>query len=238
MINKLRAAWLWTIGGTGFGLVMVFMLICTYIFKPERYDPWIKKLARFLFRLLGIRVTVSGLDRFDHNETYLFMANHVNIFDVPLLQGYIPQLIRGVEAERQFKWPIYGWAVRRAGNIPINRKDVQKAIPSANEAAKRLQEGRSIAIMPEGHRTRTGRLGSFKKLPFHLARQGGRPIVPMGLSGLYKIKKRGNWVIVPGPVHVAFGDPIPPDVIRELPVEELRIRVREAISSLVQEENE
>ena len=235
MMVRLRAVIIWIIGGPFFFLAIVSVLICTYLFKAETYDPWIKRMARILFRLIGIRVTVVGLDRFDHKATCLFMGNHVNIFDVPLIQGYVPQLVRGVEAERQFKWPIYGWAVKRAGNIPINRKDVRKAIPSASEASRRLKAGMSMVILPEGHRTRTGTMGPFKKLPFHLAKQGGQPIVPIGLSGLYQIKRKGDWVIRPGEVRMVFGEPINPETIQRLSVEELRELVREKIELLITE---
>jgi len=235
MIDRIRAALMWLIGGPFFFLAIVFVLICSYLFKAETYDPWVKRLARTLFRIIGIRVTVIGLDRFDHDATCLFMGNHVNIFDVPLIQGFVPQLVRGVEAERQFKWPIYGWAVRRAGNIPINRKDVQKAIPSANEAVRRLKKGLSMVILPEGHRTRTGEMGPFKKLPFHLAKQSGCPIVPFGFSGLYRIKKRKDWIMRPGRVRLEFGEPIDVETIQQLSVEELRELTRTTIQGLITE---
>ncbi len=234
-MTVIRSILIWLAGGTVFVFAVLFFLICTFLFKPETYDPWLKVIARFLFRVMGIRVTVSGQEHIDPEQTHLYMGNHVSLLDVPLLQGYIPQMMRGVEAERQFKWPIYGWFVRRAGNIPINRTDVSKAIPSAKAAAQRLRDGLSMVILPEGHRTRDGKLRPFKKLPFHLAKDGGQPIIPVGLSGLYRVKPRDRWTFIPGPVHIAFGKPIDTETIDSLDVEALRNLVRERILELIRE---
>ena len=232
-MRRVRAVFLWFLGLLWIFPVLIFRILASYVVPAERYDPIIKKLARGLLFIMGIRLTVEGLENVDPNQTYLYMANHISLLDVPLFQAVIPQLVRGVEAEEQFNWPIFGWAIRRAGNIPINRKDVHAAIPSINEAAKRLREGLSMIILPEGGRTLTGKMKPFKKLPFHLAKEGGVPIVPIGVSGLYPILKKGEWIIQPGMVTVRFGEPISPDIIRELPISELRDRVRKEIERLI-----
>lgn len=232
-MRQIRSAILWFVGGTWLLFALLFMIACSYVFKPETYDPWIKTLARMLFRILGIPLTIKGQEHVSRDKTYLFMGNHVSMFDVPLFQAAIPQLARGIEAEEQFKWPIFGWAIRRAGNIPINRQNVHAAIPSANEAAKRLRQGLSMIIMPEGGRTLTGKMKPFKKLPFHLAKEGGVDLIPVGLSGLFSVKRKGRWLITPGPVQVKFGEPIPFSVIEEMSVEDLRDLVRDRIEELI-----
>ena len=77
-------------------------------------------------------------------------------FDIPLLGGYIPGCARGVEASRQHAWPLYGWAMRRLGNIPIDRKNVFSSLNSISQTAEVLTEGKSMIILPERHRTVDG----------------------------------------------------------------------------------
>ncbi|MCK4890717.1 MAG: 1-acyl-sn-glycerol-3-phosphate acyltransferase [Candidatus Aminicenantes bacterium] len=199
----------------------------------EKYDPWIKSLMRFMLRVIGIKVKVMGVENINPNKTYLFMANHISLFDIPLLSGYVPQLVRGIEADRQFKWPLYGFAIKRLGNIPINRKNVHSAIKSVGNAIQRLKEKRSIIVLPEGHRTLDGNLNPFKKLPFHLAKRSDSAIIPMGLSGLFSLKRKGSWIIMPGPVQINFGKPIPVEIIRSKSVEELRDYTKNVISGLI-----
>jgi 1-acyl-sn-glycerol-3-phosphate acyltransferase len=96
-----------------------------------------------------------------------------------------------------------------------------------------LKKGKSIIILPEGHRTLDGNLGPFKKLPFHLAKQAGVPIIPIGLSGLFELKHKGSWLIRPRPIAIKFGQHIPPEKIDTLSTEELRDFVREKIQDLI-----
>ncbi len=232
-MRQICSVFIWFVGLIWLIPVLIFLIIASYLISAKYYDPIIKKLARVLLFIMGVRLTVKSRENVDPAETYLYMANHISMLDVPLFQAVIPQLVRGIEAEEQFKWPIFGWAIRRAGNIPINRQNVHAAIPSAKEAAKRLQEGLSMIILPEGGRTLTGKMKPFKKLPFHLAKEGGVPIVPIGVSGLFRILKKGDWIITPGPVRVRFGKPIEPEIIEALSVPELRDHVRWKIEELI-----
>jgi len=172
----------WVVGGSYFILLCFLIIFVSFFLKPERFDAWIKKSFQILFKILFIRVRSEGCENVESGKTYLFMANHVSLFDIPLLEACIPGYVRGVEALRQFKWPVYGWVVRRMGNIPIDRKNIHASIRSMKATEKVIKGGKSIVVLPEGHRTLDGKLRPFKKLPFHLAKQAGVPIIPIGLS--------------------------------------------------------
>jgi len=212
---------------------LFFTLACTYIFPERVYNPWIKKLMRFLFILAGSRVKVEGLENLEPNKTYLFMANHVSLYDVPLLGGFIPGLARGVEANRQHGWPLYGKVMRRLGNIPIERESTHGSVSSFKKTLHELNNGRSMIILPEGHRTLNGKMKPFKRLPFYLAKQIDKGIVPVGLSGLYKLNPKGSWIIRPTTIKIRFGEVISKEKIDELSSDELRDCVKNEIVKLV-----
>ena len=226
--------YLWTVGGIAFGALLVIGIIWSYLVPPEVYDPWVKKWLRFVFKVLHTKVKVEGTEKIEPNKPYLFMANHVSIFDIPLLGGYIPTFVRGVQADNQFKWFLYGWAIRRYGNIPIARENVHRSITSIRKAEQYLRSGKSIAILPEGHRTLDGKLRPFKKLPFFLAKQAAVDVVPIGLSGLYNMKRKGTWHIRPTTVTIRFGSIIPAERVESLSVNELRDLTRREIQSLIE----
>jgi 1-acyl-sn-glycerol-3-phosphate acyltransferase len=102
-------------------------------------------------------------------------------------------------------------------------------IYNATAANKRTKK-----ILPEGHRTLDGNLGDSKRLPFHLAKQAGVPIISIGISGLYQLKRKGSWFIRPRPVSIKFGEPVDRDTIQALSVEELRFHIRSKIQDLVE----
>jgi 1-acyl-sn-glycerol-3-phosphate acyltransferase len=233
-MKHLISAYSWFAGGLYFILLLFLCIFLSFFIPQKTLDPFIKKSLRFLFKILFIRVHTEGAENIDKNKTYLFMSNHESLFDIPLLEGYVPTFVRGVEALRQFKWPVYGWAIRRVGNIPIDRKNIHASITSMKITEKILKKGKSIIILPEGHRTLDGNLGPFKKLPFHLAKQAGVPVIPIGLSGLFQLKNKGSWLIRPRPVTIKFGQPISPEKVLSLSTEELRDYIREKIQDLIE----
>ncbi len=232
-MDAVVSLFMWMAGLHWLFLVCVTFLIASLFVPARNFDPLLKAMIRGLFKLLFIPVRVEGAAKIDPRKTYLYMANHVSLFDAPLLGGFIPGMVRGVEAKQHFGWPLYGLFLRRAGNIPIDQRDVFKAIRSLKKAAQRLSEGLSFIILPEGHRTLDGNLQPFKRLPFRMAQQAAIDIVPVGLSGLYELMRRGSWEIRRAPVKIKFGNPIPADVVRSLTPDALRDLVRARIIELI-----
>jgi 1-acyl-sn-glycerol-3-phosphate acyltransferase len=233
-MKYILSIYFWTVGGLVFGLILIFAIIISYIVPPETYDPWLKKMLHFVFKIFLTKVEVEGEELVEQGKPYLFMANHVSIFDVVLLAGYIPAFVRAVEADRQHKWPLYGWAVKRYGNIAIARDNPHRSIKSLGRAEKYLKSGKSIVILPEGHRTLDGNLRAFKKLPFLMAKQAGVDIVPVGLSGLFTMKRKGSWLIQPTTLKIKFGPILPADTVKSLSVVELRDITRDRIKGLIE----
>jgi len=148
--------------------------------------------------------------------------------------GYIPNYARGVEAAEHFSWPLIGWFVRSIGNIPIERASIHGSWSSLEKAAAQIRGGKSIIIMPEGTRTLTGRLSTFKKLPFRLAQIAGVDVVPIGLSGLFRFKPRRGWLVHPGPIKIRIGAPIAYHEFKDMELQELSDLVRTRIESLIE----
>jgi len=188
---------------------------------------------RFLFFIIGTRVEIEGQHNVTAGTTYLFMANHVSLFDPPLLEGFIPGTVRGMEAHVHHDWPLYGWVMKRLGNIPVDRESIHKSIGSFRKVQNLLVSGRSMIVLPEGHRTLDGQIRPFKKLPFAMAKQTNHGIIPIGLSGLYNLKRKGSWIIRPSKIKISFGPEITKDQIESLSVLQLRDYVQNEIVKLV-----
>ena len=233
-MKYLVSFYLWIVASIYFGLFLIFALCVSYVFTPQIYDPWLKKILQFFFKILHIPVTVTGAEKLRPQTTYLFMANHVSLFDIPLLGGFVPGLLRGVEARRQHRWPLYGWVMGRLGNIPIERENIHQSITAIRTTETRLNGGLSIIILPEGHRTLNGQLKPFKKLPFFLAKKIESELVPIGLSGLFTLKRKGSWLIQPTPLKLNIGDIISREQIDTMSVIDLRDYVKAKIKALIE----
>jgi 1-acyl-sn-glycerol-3-phosphate acyltransferase len=214
-------------------IILVLVLVQSLAGNQKLFDPVIKFLCRIIPAVFFIKVKPVGLGSIDSNKAQIFMANHVNIFDVFVLYGYIPNFIRGVELEDHFSWPIWGSITRRMGNIPISHKNVESALKSLNIAESVISQGTSIGILPEGHRTRDGKLQQFMRGPFRLAINSGVDVVPIVMKGLWERKSVKSLFVRPGTVELIFGESIPSELLEKMSDKELRDRVKDLLQSML-----
>lgn len=197
-------------------LICVLAMLAAPFIGPRRAFFGITKFwALQIFTLAGIRWSVRGWEHLpadirEERQPVVFMSNHESHFDPPFLLSAIP--IPAVYlAKKEVRWmPFVGWAVWAAGMIFVDRSNRERAIRSLKEAALRVRGGKSVVIFPEGTRTRTGKLGAFKKGGFHLAQEAEVPIVPLATVGGYQVLPPGHVLARPGRFQVAFGQPVSP----------------------------
>ena len=207
---------------------MLFLIVAVglILFNAKTIFPMIRILARNQLRLMGLRLKVVGQEYFQMGRTYLMMGNHESLFDVFAVPAALPTHAVGLEAAYHFKIPLWGYLIRKWGNIPIYRNDLPRAIKSLQKAGNVLGTGTAVILLPEGHRTLTGQIGEFKKGPFHLVKASKVDILLFILNGLYEFNHKNSWRLNPGTAHVVFGAPIPYRTIEHLTVEEIRDKVR------------
>lgn len=202
-MNALFSIYAWTV----WILHLVFLgpLALLSLVVSRRLGFWVTKLASAsALGCVGIRVRVTGRDRVDWTLPHVFMGNHQNLLDPFALVIAMPHHMVGIEKRENLRIPIYGTLIRLWGNIPIDRGNPQAARQSIALAAERLRQGTSIAILPEGTRTKDGRIGPFKKGGFHLALDAGASIVPFTFKGAFEVFRTGGWKVRPGVIEVLF----------------------------------
>lgn len=167
-------------------------------------------LARLGRAVLGIRMEVSGLDRFDPRTPYVFMPNHASFLDGPLVMTAIPGATRVILKKSILRVPVLGQAMRFVGFVPVDRKGAEGGKRSIARAAALMRErGYSFLIFPEGTRSLDGRLQPFRRGGFFLALAGGAPIVPVTVRGTFDLMPKGRWFSRRGRVRVIFHGPVP-----------------------------
>ncbi len=156
----------------------------------------------------GVRLAVFGTAGLAPGASYVYLANHQSLFDIPALLRAIPGRFRFVAKQSLFRIPVFGWALAAAGFVSVDRGDRTAARQSFAAAEQWLRDGESILVFPEGTRSTTGTLLPFKRGGFLLALRTGLPIVPVGIRGTLAVQPRGRRSIQPGVVEVRFGVPI------------------------------
>jgi 1-acyl-sn-glycerol-3-phosphate acyltransferase len=180
-------------------------------------------------RIAGVRATIEGREKLDRSRSYIFMCNHVSNLDAPFVVPALPGRTSILVKKELFRVPIFGWAMRMASLVPVDRSDRESAIASIGRAAEVMKAGLHMTIYPEGTRSVDGRLLPFKKGPFHLAMDSGVPIAPITVVGTQNMMPKGGIRIYPGTARVIFHEPI--DSSRFQDRDELMEAVRASIAS-------
>lgn len=215
------------VGTIFFGFLTIFVSFMT---RSGTLPHLVARMwGRSIISASRVKVKVIGLDNIDPNKPYVYMPNHVSNFDIPVILGYLPVQFRWLAKSELFKIPLFGFAMRRAGYISIDRSNRRAAFKSLQKAAEAIKNGASVVIFPEGTRSRDGKLHDFKKGGFVMALKAGVPIVPVTLQGTYEIMSKDGWRIQPGQVTIQIKPPIASDTYSLKSKEDLMGAVREAI---------
>jgi len=230
-----RSLFLWGISWLHFMIVVPILIALAVVLDPRKHD-WLQRgLCRRIAFFSGAKVRVMRAAGFDDKRTSFFMVNHVNLFDPFILYCAIPQLVRGWELESHFKIPIYGWLMKRFGNVPVGDmrgpKDLRRLWRLTQETVAR---GTSLIIFPEAKRTRDGHLSEFEDGGFRLAQQLGIPIVPVSLVGSLAHLRTGDWILRPTTITVYLHDTIETKGMHKEDVPALKERVKRIIEEPVE----
>ena len=191
--------------------------------------------SRLVLRAAGVKVIVHRAAPLDPTRPYVFMSNHVSASDIWSLFVAIPFPVRFIAKKQLAKLPFVGWAMRIGRFIFIDRQNASAARRSIDEAARRISEGASVMIFPEGTRSRDGKLGPFKKGGFHLAVDSRVDIVPVGIRGTREVMPKGAALIRSGEIIVEMGAPIPTVGVTDAERLALIDRVRDIVLTLTGE---
>lgn len=186
----------------------------------------------------GVDVTVTGLERIVPGKTYVFVANHQSIYDIPCLFWSIPFQLRIIAKESLGNFPMLGPHLKRTGHMLVDRSKPDRS-GIFGWASRLTSNGLSLIVFPEGTRSRTGMMGKFKGGSIMLAMQAGLPIVPISVIGSRHVMKKGELTTRPGQVRLIVHDPIEPAANAEPSVQEVRQfanRIRDIIRPTVEEE--
>jgi len=188
-----------------FFIIGPVLLLLTLVYTKLIYIiviPW----CRFMIFVFGCKIHING--ELPENESFVIMANHQSFLDVFAVPIALKGKFSAVAASKNFKIPVYKTFLKKLKVVGIDRANLENAIKGITEAEKVLQSGYHIVILPEGTRTMSGKLNSFKKGGFHLARNTKARIIPVIVQGLYDIKPKNRWYIKPGKINIIVEKPI------------------------------
>ena len=175
--------------------------------KLELIDRFILKCTKKLVEISGADVTVTGTENVPLGEPVLYVGNHQGNMDIPLLYSTAPQTMAFVAKKEMEKIPLLGYWMKERGCVFIDRENARRSLKAINEAIQNLKLGHSMAVFPEGTRSKSSQVGDFKAGSLRIAIKSGVKVIPVSIKDSYKlIEKKGKNT--PAKVSVHYSEPI------------------------------
>jgi len=175
----------------------------------EGVNKLIASTGDFVTKIAGTELVVKGNENLWSHRPAVFILNHQSTMDMFIAAKLIRENVRGIAKKELKNIPILGQMLQAGGAIFIDRKNKDKAIEAMQPAVDALKSGTSVIIFPEGTRSKSYKLGAFKKGAFHLAMQAGVPIVPIIMTNAIDSMPEDGGIFKPAAVEVKVLKPIP-----------------------------
>lgn len=159
----------------------------------------IKYASKFLVFLTGCKVETILKDEAIlekiKDEPIVLIANHQSHMDTPFLIANLEKDFGFIAKKEIEEWPIISSWMKKIQCIFIDRTSAREGLKSIKQGAEKIKEGYSVAIFPEGTRSKTGNIEEFKKGSFKLATYSGAKILPITIKGTIDVMKSGELTI-------------------------------------------
>lgn len=218
-------------------IISALVLAVTYPFdrsrrlvhECSRYMTWV-----FFGLPPRVRRTIDGVENIDRRKSYVIVLNHTSGVDI--IAAYkIPLNFRWVSKREVFRIPFFGPMLLVHGDIPIERGNAAAAMAKVVHQGKIwLGHGASVAIFPEGTRSKDGEIHRFKAGAFTLAKEAGVEILPVVMTGTATMFRgwRMNWT---NRIRIRVLPPVSVEEAASMEIKELAQTVQERMTTALAE---
>ncbi len=180
-------------------IVILFPLLLLFSLSEKTYPQffWIARnlWANFILYGMGCIPHIKWEQRIEKGKSHMLVANHTSMLDIMLMLKISRNPFVFVGKKELAKIPLFGFFFKRVC-IMVDREDTRSRTGVYRRAQRRLNQGLSICIFPEGGvPDETILLDSFKDGAFKMAIAHKIPIVPMTF---YDGKKRFSFTFLSG----------------------------------------
>lgn len=164
---------------------------------------------------------VIGIENIDPKAAYVMTLNHNSMADIITIYN-LPLVFKWVSKKEVYRIPIIGRLLYAHGDIVINRASAKEAMKMVHEQGKEwLEKGASVAIFPEGTRSKDREIHNFKAGAFLLAKDAGVPILPIVLDGTDTMMKKNFMMNWRNHITIKILPPIPASEVQQRDVKDM-----------------
>lgn len=170
------------------------------------------KIILWLPFTIYVRVSKSGMENIEKGSV-IYAGNHQSLMDAFIFNQAVPsRILKNIYYLAKVKHFSKGYMKSLGRNSNVILVDINKNLGEVLQTmAMVLRSGKSVAIFPEGARTRDGKMLEFKKAFAILAKELDVPVIPFGIRGAYEAFPSNAKVPKPSKVEIKFFEKISPE---------------------------
>jgi 1-acyl-sn-glycerol-3-phosphate acyltransferase len=165
------------------------------IFRGSNAEAWLREKllnwAKFCLRALRVNLSVCGqqnLAKVDWSRPVVVIANHNSFADIPIILTSVQRMLGFLFKEELSRIPILSYWMKKIGCVFIKRQTTGAA-KKFKDTISKISVGKTlqIVIFPEGTRSKTGEMGTWKSGAFRLSAEFKATVLPLILKGTAEI---------------------------------------------------
>jgi 1-acyl-sn-glycerol-3-phosphate acyltransferase len=173
------------------------------------------QIVRLIFRIQGLKITISGVENVPTSGGGVIAINHTGYMDfmlagLPTYEQRLGRKVRFMAKQEVFDHKITGPIMRSLRHIPVDR---ESGAASYEAAVRNLKDGELVGVYPEATISRSFEIKEFKSGAARMAVEAGVPIIPHVVWGAQRIWTKGQpkKLFRPKvPITIIVGEPIEP----------------------------
>lgn len=203
--------------GTYFILSFLIVIPCYFIvfnfWSKEKAPHVAHKVSRnwafITFAFFFIRTKIKNKELIDKNQTYVFIANHRSMLDIPVYAMACSNTIRFLAKAELAKIPLLGYVIKNL-YLTVARSDKSDRSKSLEAMKRALDENVSVFLCPEGTRNRTHKLLlDFHDGAFRVAIKTQKPLAVLTVVNADKLlSPYRQFELSPGTIYATWSKPI------------------------------
>ena len=212
----------------------IFFLVWLVTYPFDKKKVGMKYASMFYSRgILGVcpfwQIKVIGKKNLHKKRPYVMCINHQSMLDIPLIT-VMNINFRWVAKREVYNIPMIGQVLRMRDDIAIDRGGAASTKMMLRRAKAEIARGVSIAVFPEGTRSKDGKIHEFKEGAFLIAKMSKAPILPIvtyGTSEVSRLSKYKYGMKIPFTFIISILPEIPAEEVAATPVKELAKKVHD-----------
>jgi 1-acyl-sn-glycerol-3-phosphate acyltransferase len=216
--------------------VIAPLQIVAHFFEPSArtFKRWAARWGRWTLRGFGVRTRLTDRTQGRVAQPCVFVANHQNMLDIFALAAEVPYPFGFIAKAELQRYPFLGIALRHSASILIDRTTPRRSVRSLQEAARRIREGHSVLVYPEGSRSYAPEMGAFRKGAFRLAVEAGVPVVPVVARDGWCLADERRRVARSGSMEIVMGAPLATEDLARSDLPALMQRTRRRMEDMLE----